>query len=141
MAKKFILAAMCLLLVTTCWGKEAPVSDSAPVTENVTIHVQGKITKEYPLDIQLSGIGPPFLYKAADSSTVFDGILSRDKDGSLILDYAIGAKIPVKGGDGTKFNEFALRGKAIIEYGKEFKIGSINGNDFILTVTKYADSK
>lgn len=141
MAKKFILVVMCLMLAATCWGKEAPVSNSAPVTENVTIHVQGKVTKETPLDIQLSGIGPRFLYKSADSSAIFEGTLSRDNDGKLILSFAIGSKIPVKGGDGTKFNELTLQGKAIIEYGREFKIGTINGNDFILTVTKYADSK
>lgn len=141
MAKKFILSAMCLILAATCWGKEATVSDSAPVKENVTIHVQGKVTKEYPLDIQLSGIGPRFIYKSADSSAIFEGTLSRDNDGKLILGYAVGSKIPVKGGDGTEFYDFELQGKVIIEYGKEFKIGSFNGNDFILTVTKYADSK
>lgn len=137
MAKKFILAAMCLMLVATCWGKEAPVSNSAPVKENVTIHVQGKITDENPLDIQLSGIGPRFFYKSLDSQTVFEGTLSRDNDGKLVLDYAIGAQVLVKVG----VREFALQGKAIIEYGKRFKIGTINGNDFILIVTKYADSK
>ena len=141
MAKKFILAATCLMLAATCWGKEAPVSDSAPVKENVTIHVQGKITKEYPLDIQLSGIGPQFLYKAPDSSAIFEGMLSRDNDGKLILDYAIGAQVPVKVGNSTELREFALRGKAIIAYDKEFKIGTINGNDFILTVTKYTGLK
>ena len=133
MAKKFILAVMCLMLAAICWGKEAPVSDSAPVKENVTIHVQGKITDENPLDIQLSGIGPQFFYKSLDSQTVFEGTLSRDNDGKLVLDYAIGAQVLVKVG----VREFALQGKAIIEYGKKFKIGTIKGNDFIITVTKY----
>ena len=133
MAKKFILAVMCLMLAAICLGKEAPVSDSAPVKENVTIHVQGKITDENPLDIQLSGIGPQFFYKSLDSQTVFEGTLSRDNDGKLVLDYAIGAQVLVKVG----VREFALQGKAIIEYGKKFKIGTINGNDFIITVTKY----
>ncbi|OFW86392.1 MAG: hypothetical protein A2794_01450 [Alphaproteobacteria bacterium RIFCSPHIGHO2_01_FULL_40_8] len=125
------------MLAATCWGKDAPVGDSAPVKENVTIHVQGKITKEHPLDIKLSGIGPRFLYSAPDSSAIFEGTLSRDNDGKLVLDYGIGARVPVKVGNSTELREFGLQGRAIIEYGKVFEIGTVNGNDFILTVTKY----
>lgn len=135
MAKRFVLIAICLMLAATCWGVDSPVTD------NVTIHVQGKIAEEYPLDIELSGIGPSFVYKSAVSRDVFEGILSKDKDGKLILDYSIGSIIPVSGGKGTEFREFVLRGKVVVTYGEKFKIGTINGNDFILTVTKYADSK
>jgi len=147
-------------LTTSCLAQETSVKPAKPAAlpqapaENVTIHVRGVPPEEGMMDIQLSGVGPEFRYNGFQSQTNYpptivklEATLSATDEGKLLVQYIIGASIPIKvgavpgGGYNFEYKETAMSGRVLVAYGEEVKLASINGKDCILSVTKYGKSK
>jgi hypothetical protein len=148
------------ILTTICVAQEASVKPAKPaslmqgLTENVTIHVRGVPSADGIINIQLSGVGPEFHYHGFQPQTnsepmivKLEATLSSADEGKLLVQYLVGASIPVQigfvagGGRATQYKDSALTGRVLVAYGEEVKLASINGKDCVLTVTKYGGSK
>lgn len=130
------------ILAATCLGEGTPPNPVAPLTENVTIHVRGSFAEDTPCDIQLSGVGPEFRCNIAEPViTKFECSLQTTGDGKLFLSYVFGASVPQKSGGNVQYRDVAFQGRVAAAYGEDIKIATVNGKDFVLTVTKYAKAK
>ncbi len=76
-----------------------------------------------------------------DPPATFQATLSKGNDDKIGLEYSLGYAVPVKRGNAVEMRSFSLQGRAVVAYGEAITIATINGKDFILTVTKYAKTK
>lgn len=132
----------CWMLVAACWGEGTPSNGPTPLADNVTIHIRGSVTDDSTVDIQVSGIGPEYSCVTAEPAARFQCSLKTTSDSSVTLIYNLGVTVPVKtpgtAPSGVQYKDFGLQGRVAVTYGEEIRIATINGRDFVLTVTKYA---
>lgn len=127
------------ILGATCFAERTPPSPSAPLTENVTIHVRGSFAEDAPCDIQLSGVGPQFRCNIAEPvPTRFECSLQTTGDGKLFLSYVFGASVPQKSGGNVQYRDVTFEGRVAAAYGEDIRIATVDGKEYVLTVTKYA---